>query len=64
MSDEELLETLALNQVNGVGPRLQTLLLERFGTPGEGARRASGTELLEIPQSARSRPPISCAGRR
>ncbi len=47
MSDEELLDLLKLNLVSGVGPRLQALLLARFGTAG-AALRASGAELLEV----------------
>ncbi|MEZ6057540.1 MAG: DNA-processing protein DprA [Planctomycetaceae bacterium] len=46
--DDALLEILALNLVNGVGPRMLTLLLERFETAGR-VLRASGAELLDVP---------------
>jgi DNA processing protein len=48
MGDETLLDVLRLNFVSGVGPRLQTVLLERFGDPGR-ILAASGRELLDVP---------------
>jgi DNA processing protein len=47
MSDAELLDALRLNSVAHVGPRLQTLLLERFGSPA-AILTASGAELLAV----------------
>ncbi|MEZ6065797.1 MAG: DNA-processing protein DprA [Planctomycetaceae bacterium] len=48
MSDDRLLDAIRLNSVAGVGPRLQMLLLERFGSPA-AVLSASGTDLLEVP---------------
>jgi len=45
--DETSLAALQLNMVKGLGPRLQQLLLERFGTPQE-IFQASGKELLSV----------------
>lgn len=47
MADEDLLNRLRLNLVNGVGPRLQTELLRVFGTPG-AVLAASGEQLLQV----------------
>jgi DNA processing protein len=47
MSDE-LHEHLALALVPGLGPKLTAALLERFGSAA-AARRATATELLEVP---------------
>lgn len=47
MSDDELLDLIRLNLVSGVGPRLQHLLLSRFGSAG-AVLRASGGELLQV----------------
>jgi DNA processing protein len=46
-NDSELLPLLRLNLVSGLGPRLYSLLLARFGSP-EGILAASGSELLEV----------------
>lgn len=47
MTDDELLDALRLNSVSGVGPRLQTLLRERLGSPSR-ILAASGAELLSV----------------
>jgi DNA processing protein len=47
LSDGVLLDMLRLNGVRGLGPRLMTALLERFGTPGR-VLAASGEELLSV----------------
>lgn len=47
MIDDELLPSLQLNLVPGIGPRLQTLLINRFGSPAN-ALAASGEELLSV----------------
>jgi DNA processing protein len=48
MRDDDLLDSLRLNSVPGLGPRLQNLLLERFGTAAR-VLAASGSELLDVP---------------
>ena len=45
--DPALLNLLRLNLVSGLGPRLYSLLLARFGTPAD-ILAASGSELLEV----------------
>lgn len=45
--DSELIDLLRLNLVSGLGPRLYSLLLARFGSPG-AILAASGSELLEV----------------
>jgi len=47
VNDDQILDALRLNSVPGIGPRMQTLLLERFGDPGR-ALAASGGELLSV----------------
>lgn len=47
MTDAERLDALRLNAVCGLGPRLQTLLRERFGTASR-VLSASGAELLSV----------------
>lgn len=47
MSDDGLLDALRLNGVSGLGPRLQTLLRERIGSPTQ-ILAASGPELLAV----------------
>jgi DNA processing protein len=47
VNDDALLDVLRLNLVAGVGPRLQALLLARFGTPA-AVLAASGPELLQL----------------
>lgn len=44
----ELRNYLAVNLVRGLGPRLQTVLLERFGSPA-GILQASPEELSSTP---------------
>jgi len=46
-TDAELLTLLRLNLVSGLGPRLYSLLLARFGS-AEAILSASGSELLEV----------------
>ena len=46
-TDAELLDLLRLNLVSGLGPRLYSLLLARFGSPA-GILSAAGGELLEV----------------
>jgi DNA processing protein len=46
-TDGVLLDALRLNGVRGLGPRLMTALLERFGRPGR-VLAASGAELLAV----------------
>jgi len=46
-TDAELLTLLRLNLVSGLGPRLHSLLLARFGS-AEAILSASGSELLEV----------------
>lgn len=45
--DAELLDLLRLNLIAGLGPRLYSLLLARFGSPA-AILAASGSELLEV----------------
>ena len=45
--DSSLLSLLRLNLVSGLGPRLYSLLLAKFGSPA-GILAASGSELLEV----------------
>ena len=45
---DDLTALIRLNLVPGIGPRLQDLLLSRFGT-ATGVFQASGTELLHVP---------------
>jgi DNA processing protein len=47
MSDAELLDLLRLNLVSGIGPRISSLLLARFGS-ARAVIEASGPELLEV----------------
>lgn len=47
MSDREIVDALRLNAVSGIGPRLHSLLLERFGS-ADRVLTASGAELLSI----------------
>ncbi|MBX3435966.1 MAG: DNA-processing protein DprA [Planctomycetaceae bacterium] len=47
MTPDERLDLLRLNLVPGIGPRTQTLLLERFGTAAR-VFQASGPELLQV----------------
>ncbi len=47
MTDEERLDMLRLNLVPGVGPRMQSLLLERFDS-ASGVFQAAGNELLQV----------------
>lgn len=47
MTDDELLDLLRLHLISGVGPRISTLLLARFGSAGE-VLRASGPDLLSV----------------
>lgn len=51
-SAETLRDFLALNLVAGLGPRLQTLLLERFDSPA-AILNASSAELLAVPRIGR-----------
>jgi DNA processing protein len=44
---DDLLDTLRLNLVPGIGPRLQMELLEAFGTPGK-VLAAPGEQLLQV----------------
>jgi DNA processing protein len=46
--DDDILDRLRLNLVTGVGPRLQSLLLEQFSTAG-GVFRSSHAEKLTVP---------------
>jgi len=47
IADSDLLDLLRLNLVSGLGPRLYSLLLARFGSPA-AILAASGSELLEV----------------
>ncbi len=47
MSNSDLLDAIRLNAVPGLGPRLQTLLYNRFGSAGE-ILAASGARLLSV----------------
>jgi DNA processing protein len=47
MSDDELLDLMRLNLIAGIGPRLQSLLTARFGSPA-GILSASGSDLLSV----------------
>ncbi len=49
MSDEELLDLIRFNRIPGLGPRLQTVLLNHFGSPG-AVLRANGAALRELPR--------------
>ncbi|MFG0332029.1 MAG: DNA-processing protein DprA [Maioricimonas sp. JB049] len=49
MTDEELLDLVRLNLVPGLGPRLQSLLLARFGS-ASAVLAATGPELLSVDQ--------------
>jgi DNA processing protein len=47
MSDDELRDLLRLNLIPGIGPRLQSLLTARFGSPA-AILSASGSDLLAV----------------
>jgi DNA processing protein len=47
-SDDDILDRLRLNLTTGIGPRLQSLLLERFGSAA-GVFRSSYDEKLTVP---------------
>lgn len=47
MVDVELLDTMRLNLVAGIGPRLQTALLQEFETPSK-VMSATGEQLLQV----------------
>lgn len=47
-SEQQLVDSLRLALVNGIGPRLRRALLDRFGTPS-AVLAASSAELREVP---------------
>jgi DNA processing protein len=48
LSDEELVDSLRLTLVSGVGPRIRRALLDRFGTP-RAVLAAARSQLREVP---------------